>query len=262
VFSSNIKEPHTLIPKVERSKLWGFDGENKQPFCKLGFVDDQDQYLKNFNHFMESGVYIDASTLYSVHHNFVNSLAEIEAKGVVVKFLILTRDPFKRAYSHYQFSVSRGEEPRSFLDALREELSGKRDGWVLGGYLKGSSLGVVEAILDKYSEDDLKIVDIMNSDIQSQAFMTNLNEFLGLSNFQYDLTVYGNESKEYGFIGGALRKLVRRFRSLNPMLFDNKFTRSLFNYFIRFLNKYFSKPKTEVSDEEKQFYIREYERFK
>ncbi|WP_341217765.1 hypothetical protein [Neptunomonas phycophila] len=262
VFSSNIKEPHTLIPEVERSKLWGFDGESKQSFSKLGFIDDEEQYLKNFDFFKEPGVYIDASTLYSVHHSFLNSLENIEAKGIAIKFLILTRDPFKRAYSHYQFSVSRGEDPRNFSDAIREELSGESDGWVIGGYLKGSSLKVVDAILERYSDDTIKIVDIMNDDIQSQAFMSDLNHFLGVSDFQYDLDVYGNESKEYGRIGGFLRKLARKFRSFNPVLLDNKLTRSFFNYFICFLNKYLSKPKGEISDEERQLYMREFGRLK
>jgi hypothetical protein len=224
------KEPHFFIPDVLRNALYTFEGDGtKSSFSKLGFCVTDEEYSGNYT--SDGGTWIDASTLYSAHPS---SIEEISKYGFEqVRFVVMFRGALKRAWSHYNFSVSRGEEYRSFEDALREEQKGPSD-WLLGGYIESGRVApVVKKINEYFGHGSLYLVDVDTVDITSSEFLSDLLSFLGIESLKLDTNVYpnGSEQMRYKWVQ-SIRISLRKVRQSNPVLFDNKLTRWAFERFI------------------------------
>ena len=231
VFPSNIKEPHTLIPEARRSELYGFVRKKKVPFKKLGFVNSYSHYLRNFNYFKDDKVYIDASTLYSIHLGFMDQVKEISEKyQLTVKFLVGLRNPYDRAVSHYRFSISRGEEHRQFSEATCDELKGLSEDWLLGGYIRGGRYDeLIRNLGESFGSDSVLTYNIDDDDIYSVEFQNKLLNFLGLSMIRLKLPEYENKSVVYqGKLAANIRYAMKRLRDYSPWLFDRPMTRAAF----------------------------------
>lgn len=228
-----VKEPHFLIPQAVTERLYAFNADgSKKPFRNCGFITSVEQYKKNIGYYSSQDILIDASTLYSVHTGFLTELVQLE--DLDPYFIILKRSPFERAFSHFCFSQSRGEEYRSFKDALQDELAGKTDDWLLGGYLKGSCYRSVEKkIIEAYGREKLLLVDIDETDLLSRELLSKFLMFLNVTDYQFSDQVYCNES---GVIDNrvlaSLRVVLRQLRQLNPSLIDNRLFRRLFEGFM------------------------------
>jgi hypothetical protein len=228
------KEPHFFLPKRLRETGYALEsGGHKLPFSRLGFCLTESQYFRNFRLREDAKFCIDGSTLYSVHDGSFSEIAR--HTGIEPYFLLLTRDPLKRAISHYLFSQSRGEEHRLFQNALDEERSEGSTDWILGGYFRGSQLRpAVDEITREFGRDRLCVVDIDKSALFLQPTMDNLTHTLGLPAYSFDFDVYSNAVPQFSSPRAArLRILARQIRQINPSLLDNRMTRSLFESSIR-----------------------------
>jgi hypothetical protein len=72
----------------------------------------------------------EASTPYLPSPYAARRIAEVLPD---VRLIVLLRDPVERAFSAYNYNLSRGTEPAStFAEAVASELRGERDDWVYG----------------------------------------------------------------------------------------------------------------------------------
>jgi hypothetical protein len=244
-----IKEPHYLISNNRRSSLYGFIGRKRVAFKKLGFLNNSRDYLSNFNNFYNEGVFIDASTLYSVHLDFTEELKKVASNyNLELKFLILKRDSYDRAVSHYRFSVSRREEYRTFKEAVEAEVNGDEPDWLLGGYLKGGlSAPLIKEIEINFPSSDVMELEIESTDLYSEDFWERLVSFLGIDKSSIDTNVYENKSEIYASrFAITIRYLMKRIRDLSPQLFERPIFRKGFSLVIAMFSVYAVKKELEV----------------
>lgn len=250
VFKSRVKEPHTLIPGDVRARMFGWSNSKKLSMTKLGFLNSIESYCKNYGDFAEDKLFIDASTLYSVHIDFTEELLELAKKNnLQVRFIILYRDPFERAVSHYRFSVSRGEEPRSFEQALEDEMNGLHRDWILGGYIQGSLISPVRnKIIHVFGEQALLEINLAETALFSKENLSVICQHLQLKPFQLDESqIY--ENKTYLSNNGLIQKLrvvAKNLRNINPAFFEAKPFRIVFNFFITQMAKLTKEQETDL----------------
>ncbi|MDN2661074.1 hypothetical protein OW491_14785 [Neptunomonas sp. CHC150] len=225
------KEPHYFIPAKDKEKIYSFDGRKKTPFQKLGFCETESSYIANYKMLVNEEYFVDASTLYSA---YPESIKEIAKYFNAPKFVILYRSALSRAYSHYLFSKSRGEEYRDFQSALNEEVEGVTSEWLLKGYFAGSRLTpLVNEINEIFGKESFLIIDIEKSDLYSKEVLSAIESFLDLDSIDYDFAIYENGSTSLSNpLLRWIRKVLKKIRQLNPELIDNKVTRKLFNFFM------------------------------
>jgi hypothetical protein len=234
IFLPKMKEPHFFLRDREQFYLFDKKG-NKIPFGRCGFINSEKEFNKNYNQFRDNGIFIDGSTLYSVHPESINQIAA--KKDIDPYFIILKRDPFKRAVSHYLYSISRGEEFRSFEEALADERNKKYSKWLLGGYIRGSSLKECEEkIKFHWGTEKLIVADIDNEKVFSKNFMSAVIKLLDLKSFDFNYNIQSNnlvytENKTIQY----LRICFKKARQRNPLMIDNKVTRFLFERFMKLI---------------------------
>jgi len=248
VFKSRVKEPHTLIPDEIRNVLFYYNNGIKMNISRGG-INTIEEYIKNFGGFVENKVYIDASTLYSIHCDFFSELDLIRKKyDLNIKFIILSRDPYDRAVSYYKFLLSRKEECRTFMVALREEIQGHNKNWFIGGYIQGgSNIKIVSSVLNNYSMDSLIQINIDEVDLYDKSTIELIVNHLNLSSFNYTTNIYENKSENYsGAFASNFRYSLKRIRAICPTLFESFIFRKLFNFSMLCLSKFASKADIKV----------------
>jgi len=247
------KEPHYFIPEYLKQRLYTFESSGKRvPFSGLGFCTDVSSYRDNFPA-GDGGTWIDASTLYSA---FPESVSEIAKHGFgQVRFIVMFRQSLNRAWSHYNFSCSRGEEYREFTDALSQE--DDTQDWLLKGYQSAGRIApVCEAITRIFGSEALYLIDVDSTDILERDVLQDISSFAGLSDFEYSTDVYGNGSEQmkYGWLQ-TLRIWLRRIRQMNPAIFDNRITRWLFERFMSVAPKGDKQQMPELPDNVKNTFL-------
>lgn len=224
------KEPHYFL--THKSEKYSFDSKGKKISLESsGYNLTKDSFIKNYEN---SAVYtLDGSTLYSIDDHCLDNIKESNLFNEV-KAIVCFRSSLNRAYSHYTFSISRGEEYRSFAEALENELLGQAPNWLLKGYFAGSKIApFVSYFSKKYGSENLYIIDLDNTNLTDETNIHLVCQFLNIPQFQYSKEVYTNKNIDISFpLLVKIRTLMRRFRQLNPRLTDNKLTRTIFNYII------------------------------
>jgi hypothetical protein len=105
------------------------------------------------------------------------------------RLVALLRDPVDRAYSHYRMAARRGQEARSFDDAIAEMLAGPealaaaRESTALGAtYVAWGEYGrVLGDYLDRFGRDRLLITYTTELERDPGAVLTAICDFLGVS---------------------------------------------------------------------------------
>lgn len=227
VFVPKIKEPHYFI--ADKSIKFLFNRKGKRIFFKdLGFICDWKGYLKNFNYFKEKNkVFIDGSTLYCVHCESIDKILTTDWIDPI--FILNYRDKAKRAISHYKYSVSRGEELRTFEKCLQDEINGEVPNWLLKGFLIGSD---TEKLIQKFQQlGKLNLLFTLNID-NKELNSNNLNQItkvLDLSYHEFSTDISSNENLvASNIVLQNLRLFAIFMRRKNPFLFDNILSRNLY----------------------------------
>jgi len=232
IFLPKIKEPHFFLPDKEAYFMFNRKGK-KHSFFKTGFISSIKDFEINYNNFNSEQIFIDGSTLYCVHLEALENLRNFA--DIDPYFIILRKDPFKRAVSHYLYSISRGEEFRTFDKALQDEVEGKYPKWLWGGYVAGSDSKKCENfIIENWGEHKLLSADIDEDNVFSDDYLRKIFSFLGVDYVSIDTSVKANPLIH---IDNPLlmefRILIKRIRQINPAIFDNRISRKLFNTFMK-----------------------------
>lgn len=224
------KEPHFFLPAGDAARLYAYEGRARRPYPTLGFCQDRAAYLHTLRAGTPATLHVDASTLYGVHPEAFAAIAA--DRDIDPSFIFLHRAPLPRARSHFRFSVSRGEEARTFEQALDEEARGERAHWLLGGYHKASALTpAVTRALALFGPERVRLANIDTQQIASPAFMSAVLDFLGLPAHDFDFAVYPNAVPDLTQpLARRARILARQARQLHPGLIDNPVTRWVFEH--------------------------------
>ena len=170
VFLPHEKEPHYFcFDDKGYSPLWIGPGGNSLPLHRTRFCSRFDQYLSLYRHAEPYEYRIDGSTQYLVNAEAAQRISE---KFPAARILVSVRGPFERAWSAYWFNVSRGEETRSFVQALQDEMEGREERVRFSGnYVDGSNYGVHVQNWLRFFPD----LAIVNSDDLKNDFTGTIN---------------------------------------------------------------------------------------
>ena len=171
VFLSRIKEPNYYVWESLRSTD-SFMVSSPQGLVPIKFtqmIRTKEQYAQLFERSIGYRARGEASPLYLPHPH---AAARIKTHHPNAKIIALLRNPITRAYSAYCYRRSHGLEPeRTFLEALRSELSGERDNWSYDmQYLHtGHYAGQVKRYVEAFGNENVLLVnfDHLRSDASS-----------------------------------------------------------------------------------------------
>lgn len=131
-----MKEPGFFIrgfpdPVRFQTLLRPDDGQNATPVgSRGGGCYSLEEYRALFEPGAEFPLRGEASTPYLPSPYAARRIAELLPDA---RLIVLLRDPVERAFSAYNYNLSRGTEPaRTFAEAVASELRGERDDWVYG----------------------------------------------------------------------------------------------------------------------------------
>lgn len=222
------KEPHYFL--THKTSKYSFDGRGRKvPLKNSGYNLTKDSFVKNYGRYSEYT--LDGSTLYSVDENCLDKIDDSKL-FTEVKAIVSFRSSLSRAYSHYTFSKSRGEEFRTFAEALEDELSGQTSNWVLKGYIAGSRIKpFVSYFSRKYGKANIYIIDLDRITLTEESNILSICQFLNIPIFPFNKEIYNNKNIDISNTSLVrIRTAMKKFRQLNPNLTENKLTRSVFNY--------------------------------
>lgn len=135
-----------------------------------------------------------------------------------VRLIAVLRHPVDRAYSSYLMHARDGREPRTFVEAIRQELAGNADSSLSYGQLNYVRIGFYHQHLSRYRERfdpgrlHVELYDDLRED--PRGMLRRIYGFLGVDEeHEPDLSIRLNPSG------------VPRSRALAPLLRKNRMTR-------------------------------------
>jgi len=152
------------------------------------------------------------------------------------KLIAILRDPFERAYSHYQMSVKRGIETRSFPEAAHELMTqqsfenARQTPTESNAYFAWSEYGrILSSYAKYYDKENILVLSLNELEHVPKATLDKICRFLGIGLFTPD----GLGKKFHQ--GGTkrkmplLNKLVKNqaLKSLSKKLFDGRAKRTI-----------------------------------
>ena len=112
LFSLLSKHPNTYLPPGKEVRFFSSD---------LLYAKGAEWYFReNFRAAKPTDVTGEVSPQYMCHDKVPGRIKELLPN---IKFIVILRHPLKRAFSHYQMSVRRGQENRDFVEAFAHSLS-------------------------------------------------------------------------------------------------------------------------------------------
>lgn len=214
IFVPSEKEPMFLAALIDGLPTGIEDGVafTRGPWEKFIPIKTQTQYDALYKQEQGATYRVDGSTQY-----FGSKIAarQISSYYQDAKIVVQLRDPLSRAWSAYTYARSKGEETKTFQEALKEELSGERDLRSYGGYLRQSCYGeMLETYLQYFSRDHIHITYFEDFKSDSATVINGIFDFLQVSKPYPALEAsYGNPTLVTSNpILGAVRHLGRRMR--------------------------------------------------
>ena len=237
IHQSRIKEPNWLIPYRYAEKLYRYCPSGKESFVESGEYLHGESTMRNFGGFPDNTTFVDASTMYFSHAAaFADGLRDAKQMFDDVRLVIVARDAFNRALSHFNFSVERGEEQRSFEQALSDEVLGKDRFWSVGGYAAGSNLTqfltAIEPVID---ERRMKIIEFETLCSNTLAVEEELSIFLDLPQTKNHIKRANQSHSHKSIIAIRIRHFTSSLKRRHPFVFSNIVFKKLNILLINFL---------------------------
>lgn len=99
-----------------------------------------------------------------------------------IKLIAILRDPIDRAYSHYKMEVRRGNERRSFEDAIRQQLDSlttSRNMAETDAYVAWGEYGrILKAYFDVFDKTQIKIIHMDSLNLNPREVIFEIQDFL------------------------------------------------------------------------------------
>ncbi|MDO5655731.1 MAG: sulfotransferase [Flavobacteriaceae bacterium] len=194
IYFSPVKEPHYFVKDLPQSmyspsRFFSLEKYLDEKFPEplhITHIQTLDQYEKIFSKAPDNVKYrAEGSTGYLHAPESAKIIYDYNPNA---KIIILTRDPLKRAYSHYQMNAGLGRETRSFEEAISQDIkdyqAGKRDQW---NYL-GMSIYQenIQRFLNIFGENVL-VIDLRENKENPTIFLDKINRFLQIQTYDFNL---------------------------------------------------------------------------
>lgn len=199
IYICPIKEPNYFVDDLPKtiyspSRFFSLEDyfENKFPkSLHIAKVEKAEDYERLFSLENDKQYYVDASTVY-LHAK--ESPALIKAYNPQAKIIILTREPLKRAYSHYSMNVELGREVRSFEEVIKSDIKDFKDGCLERySYL---NMSLYKESISRYQktfgEDNVYVTSL--AEVNNDLFFDRLLNFLDIENQNIEINKT-NQSK-------------------------------------------------------------------
>ena len=200
IYMPSQKEPHYFLLANKNDFV--------VPQGKTGFtgiIEDETTYRNLFRSKKAKQISGEASVHYLVDENAAKNIYDYNPNCKVV---MLLRNPVDRAYSAYTACRSWGVEPRhTFEEAIREEMSGERDGWWYAFRYLYSGLYSLHAkrFIDVFEPRSIFVINFDDLRDNPKKVVDDVCDFLGVSKLSEEsLTsegrVYATENPTNFFI--------------------------------------------------------------
>lgn len=175
IFTPLIKEPMFFAYHKNPDVVWDPSGYTSLP----PYAKDIGEYLSLYDETDTSEYRLDASTHYLFRSQAAQEIFSFNPKA---RCIVILRDPFDRAISHYRLNRRVGREPcNSFYEALELEEKRRALNWRFDYYY--ASLGMYSDQLRPYLqrfEDRIKILLYRDLIEDRRSTISELFNFLGL----------------------------------------------------------------------------------
>jgi len=112
--------PELFFPKIKELNYFSYEYLNKYSYYKDFKIKSEKKYLSFFKNGYNKKYLIDASVSYFTFHDIPNKIKKFNPEA---KFIIMVRNPYKRAHSHYLMDKRMGYADNSLLHYLKEPTS-------------------------------------------------------------------------------------------------------------------------------------------
>ncbi|MFC7357408.1 sulfotransferase family protein [Jejudonia soesokkakensis] len=189
IYVPPIKEPHYFIEKLpkslyEPSRFFNLDSYFDKDFPKslhITKVEKKAHYKKLYSLAKNEKYCVDASTAY-LHAPGVSEA--IYNYNPSAKIIILLRDPFKRAYSHYKMDLGLGRTSEKFETLIEKEVKQYEANSLPWNSYLGMSFydRQVKSFIEKFEHVlVIQLEDLLNN---SKNELKTLSDFLEISTFR------------------------------------------------------------------------------
>lgn len=143
------------------------------------------QWYRAFFPIAGGSMSVDATPSYLAHPD---AAQRAHATVPAAKVLASLRDPVERAWSHYRYRASKGQESRSFDQVVSDEVDEKAD--PLSGFDRVGDVSIISAgvyapqlkrWIDTYGEEAVHVIDANALFTDPDSEMARVQRFLGLS---------------------------------------------------------------------------------
>ncbi|GAB5409664.1 MAG: sulfotransferase [Balneolaceae bacterium] len=182
VFMPVQKEPHYFIRQDHDLVYQG----PKDDLFFVKYPESIFDYEQLFKDVKNESLVGEASTMYMVYKGVANRLFEYNSEA---KIIALIRNPIERAFSHYLHHIREGTViAKSFNQAIKEELAGKRDTWApQRRYIEiGKYADQLKQYLSVFPVEQLLILKFEDFIVSPNEALSEVSEFLGIENIFHE----------------------------------------------------------------------------
>lgn len=207
--TSSLHEYLDLHPNIEMSRIKEPHFFTKNGRYKKGLEFYKDVFNnKNVNYWGES------STAY-----LGDELSQKRIRNDLenVKFIVILREPVKRAISHYRWQVSLLQESRSFRKAVKYNMKNpvdvRKPGW--GGHVKayfeGSLYGKqLHNLIRKFGKENIHVITSKELKSNPNSTLKRCFDFLGLEPIDITVNIKANSTNKIPGRVNRLKKFIAK----------------------------------------------------
>ncbi|WP_422081501.1 sulfotransferase family protein [Ulvibacterium sp.] len=201
--------PDLFFPKIKELNYFSYEQLNKVSYYKDFKIKSLDKYLNYYKSAKRQKYLVDASVSYFTFDDVPSKVKQFNPEA---KIILLVRDPYKRAYSHYLMDKRMGYANRPLQEYLEDPYS-----FHYRQYVANSAYFEQ---LKKYRQY-FKLKDILI--IELERFEVKFNtifQFLDVESIKVDFNHRVNENKvsinSLGKLAQKNRGLIERIKILMP----------------------------------------------
>ncbi|GAA4826793.1 sulfotransferase [Algivirga pacifica] len=201
-----------FFPVIKELNFFSKDSLEKDSYYKDYKTQDLNSYLKGFSKNTGEKYLVDSSVSYFTFDDVPQKIRDFNQDA---KIIIITRDPYKRAYSHYLMDKRMGYASGDFSDYLTSEDSFHYNQYVTNSLYYQNSKRYVEL----FGRKNVLFLRLENL----REDMSSLFEFLDIPAIDIDFDKKVNENKAARNIFGRYaqhnRELVQKMKLYLPSQF-------------------------------------------
>jgi len=193
IYFSPVKEPHYFVnslPKrmYEPSRFFNLDTYLTKTFPEplhITHLKTEDQYKKIFSKAQNEKYLAEGSTGYLHAQESAQMIFEYNHKA---KIIVLTREPIKRAFSHYKMDLGLGRTKATFEVEIKKELNdyqvGILDTW---GYIKMSLYADAIKRYKNLFQDNVLVISLESLIEEKENTLRAVFQFLEIENREFEV---------------------------------------------------------------------------